>query len=341
MKSLLLKSFDLLNLYPLFNRYTANTATVFMLHSVVPDGEDTSGGISVSRLRGFLEYLKTASYNVTSLADHVAAIRGHRTTYKTVVFTVDDGYRSFYLNCYPLFREYGYPATVFLTSDFIEKRIFLWWDKIEFAINSTSHTGIDLTEAGLGRVEFITDQQKANVAYLITEHCKRLTQNERLALVEHVVAALEVDISDQPLGKYEPLQWQEIDEMSRHGIDFYPHTRTHPILSSLSYEQKLAEVAQCKEFLEGKLNRTLDIFAYPNGKMEDIDADTITALRESGYTVALTTMPGFNNTRINNNLFMLHRFAIPDSPQWFKQYVSGLEFVKGRLRRLESIKPFS
>ena len=85
--------------------------------------------------------------------------------------------------------------------------------------------------------------------------------------------------------------------------------------------------------LEARLGRTLDIFAYPNGKMEDIDAGTIRALRESGYSAAVTSIPGFNNTKVNNNLYMLHRFAIPHHRLWFKQYVSGLEHAKSRIRK--------
>ncbi len=340
MKKLILKGFDLFNLFPIFNRYTSNTATVFMLHSVAGIGQEGGCDIPVEQLRNFFTYLRDSDYNVISLSDYIEAIRSRRSLYKTVVFTVDDGYRNFYQNCYPIFREFDYPAAVFLTTDFIEKRIFLWWDKLQFAVGSTSSRNLDLSEAGLRNFQLNTPKQKIAAVREISSHCKALPDEKQQQLVAEVVSKLGVDISGQPSGRYEPLRWEEIREMSQHKIDFYPHTETHPILSRVPYDRKLREVGDSKRFLENKLSRTLDIFSYPNGKQEDIDAETIKALRESGFTVAVTSIPGFNNTQARNNLFMLHRFAIPANPLKFKQYVSGLEFLKERVRNLQSVRPF-
>lgn len=340
MKSLILKGFDLLNLFSFFNKYTANTATVFMLHGVNTLGDEGGCEMPSERLAGFCSYLKKENYSVISLAEYIEAIRKNQSIYKTVVFTVDDGYRNFYHTYYPIFREFDFPATIFLTTDFIENRTFLWWDKLEYALKKTSNKSIDLVEQGLGHLSL--DQRDDRVAALqrIVSHCKSIPDQKRRTLIDELIARLGVDISDGPRGQYEPLRWHEIEEMSKHKIDFYPHTKTHPILSRLSYDQKLSEVGDSKRFLENKLNRPLNIFSYPNGKLEDIDPDTIKALRETGFTVAVTSIPGFNNTQSGNNLFMLHRFAIPENPLWFKQYVSGLEFVKNRLRDLRSLKPF-
>jgi len=340
MKSFILKGFELLNLFPLFNKYTVNTATVFMLHSVNTTGDEGGCEISIDRLVNFLTYLKKEAYNVISLAEYVEAIKNNQSTYKTVVFTVDDGYRNFYRSYFPIFREFDFPVTIFLTTDFIENRIFLWWDKLDFALKKTSHVSLDLTREGLGRLNLNKNGDRVAALKKILAHCKSIPDQARRTLVDELVARLEVDISDQPRGKYEPLSWQEINEMRQHKIEFYPHTKTHPILSRLTYDQKLSEIEGSKRFLEDRLSQPLDIFSYPNGKPEDIDPDTIKAVRESGYTVAVTSIPGFNNTQAGNNLFMLHRFAIPENPLWFKQYVSGLEFVKNRLRDLRSLKPF-
>ncbi|UCD64232.1 MAG: polysaccharide deacetylase family protein [Candidatus Zixiibacteriota bacterium] len=331
MKSLLLSGIDALNLYSWFNRFTADTATVFMLHQVRLPGD--SREISADRLAAYLAYLQKNGYNVISLADYLDALREKRRTYKTVVFTVDDGYRDFYLNAYPLFKEYGFPAAVFLTGDFIEKRLFLWWNRIEFALASTKHTEIDLRSCGLGRFSLGSKPDRSLVAKQIIEHCKRIPNDAKEDIIAKLVDELEVDISGQPTGEYEPLGWHEITKMSQNGIDFYPHSITHPIMTRIPYGQRLAELAEPKRLIEQKLGRKADIFAYPNGEEDDIDDDTIRALRETGYTAALTTTPGFNLTTQTNDFYRIHRFALPIKPQWFKQYVSGLEHLKGRYRR--------
>lgn len=340
MKSLILKGFDLLNLFSWFNKYTSNTATVFMLHGVNTTGDEGGCELDAEVIREFFSYLKKEDYRVISLAEYIEAIKSKRSTYKTVVFTVDDGYRNFYRSYYPIFREYDYPATIFLTTDFVEKRIFLWWDKLEYVLKNTTHKNLDLAEHGLGSLDLNENGDRIAALQKIIAYCKSIPDSQRRELVDKLVIRLGVDVSGQPRDKYEPLQWHEINEMSRNKIDFFPHTKTHPILSQLPYEQKLAEIGDSKRFLEDRLSKSLDIFSYPNGKPQDIDPDTIKALRESGVTVAVTSIPGFNNTQAPNNLFMLHRFAIPDNPLWFKQYVSGLEFVKNRLRDLRPLKPF-
>ena len=48
----------------------------------------------------------------------------------SIAITVDDGYRDFFLHAYPVFLEYQIPATVFLVSDFLDEKLWLWWDQI-------------------------------------------------------------------------------------------------------------------------------------------------------------------------------------------------------------------
>ena len=164
----------------------------------------------------------------------------------------------------------------------------------------------------------------------IIEQLKKCPNNTKLDIIQQLVDRLEVDISDQPRGKYAPLTWDEILKMHEHRIDFYPHTKTHPIMTKISYEQKLTELIESKKTLKDKLYKKLDIFCYPNGLIDDFDGETITALKETGYTSAVTGIAGFDNTKNETNLFKIHRFGIPLKIVLFKQYISGLEYFKTR-----------
>jgi peptidoglycan/xylan/chitin deacetylase (PgdA/CDA1 family) len=327
-KSLLLKCVDATNLYPLFNRYTKNTATVFMIHSVTPAGVRRDGAIPADTLAGHFEYLKRNNYRVLSLREYVQALIRHEKTHKSVVFTVDDGYRDFYLNAFDVFKSFGYPATVFITSDFIEKKLFFWWDTIEYVFQTTSLGQVDLDFIEMGQARLGSDEDRARVTQSVIFYCKKLPNDEKLILIARLVKLLNVDISCQPQGIYEPLSWDEIRKMNKSGIDFFPHTKTHPILSRISLEQQAMELREPKSLIEDRLGARGDIFCYPNGGRDDFTDETIAILKSSGYIAAVMGVPGFDSTGKTQDLFRLKRFVMPTESLLFKQYVSGLERFK-------------
>jgi len=140
-----------------------------------------------------------------------------------------------------------------------------------------------------------------------------------------------VDISTQPSDEYAPLLWEDIHEMAANGIEFYPHTKTHPILSKVSLEQKKKEVMEPKKVIEARLETRADIFCYPNGGLDDFDEETISVLKSSGYLAAVTGISGLDNTKGTVDMFRLRRFGLTTEPFIFKQYICGLENLKRKI----------
>jgi peptidoglycan/xylan/chitin deacetylase (PgdA/CDA1 family) len=50
---------------------------------------------------------------------------------KTVVITIDDGYRSTYQTAFPVLKKYGFPATVYLYSDFVGASDAMTWPQMQ------------------------------------------------------------------------------------------------------------------------------------------------------------------------------------------------------------------
>jgi peptidoglycan/xylan/chitin deacetylase (PgdA/CDA1 family) len=76
---------------------------------------------------------------------------------KSVVITIDDGYRSSYEVAYPILKKYGFPATVFLYSDFVGASDAMTWaqmqemvrsGRIEIQPHSRSHSNLALRLPG-------------------------------------------------------------------------------------------------------------------------------------------------------------------------------------------------
>ena len=76
--------------------------------------------ISPQKFREQMEYLKRNNYRVISLKSLLGFLKGEQQLPKrAVVLTIDDGHRSIYREAFPILKEYGYPATVFVYSDYV------------------------------------------------------------------------------------------------------------------------------------------------------------------------------------------------------------------------------
>jgi peptidoglycan/xylan/chitin deacetylase (PgdA/CDA1 family) len=76
--------------------------------------------ISPERFESHLLYLKENGYNVVPMKRYVEFIEGKEKDMpeKSVIITIDDGYKSVYEYAYPLLKKYGYSAVVYLYSVF-------------------------------------------------------------------------------------------------------------------------------------------------------------------------------------------------------------------------------
>ena len=86
-----------------------------------------------------------------------------------------------------------------------------------------------------------------------------------------------------------PLGWDQVTEMARGGVEFGAHTLTHPSLPALSDEDLEREVRGSRNLIEERLGRAIDTFCYPRG---EFDSRVKAAVRDAGYRLACTTLPG-------------------------------------------------
>lgn len=109
--------------------------------------------VSEKAFRAQLDHLRDNDYRVITLEELHAFLSYERAIpLRSVVITIDDGYRSAYDVAFPLLREYGYPATLFVTTDFVgQTPRSLTWDQLRtmkaagFEIGSHTVSHADLT----------------------------------------------------------------------------------------------------------------------------------------------------------------------------------------------------
>jgi peptidoglycan/xylan/chitin deacetylase (PgdA/CDA1 family) len=203
----------------------------------------------------------------------------------TVVVTVDDGYRDFYRIAYPLLRKHGIPATFFVVTGFVDRKCWLWVDRVTYCMGDTA------------------------AAQALKEELKQAdleTREARLAQLEESTGA-RVPAEIPP--RYEPCSWDDLREMARGGVELGAHTVTHPILSRIADPARLAfEVVESKKRLEEELQQPVLHFAYPNGYWRDFGQDAVRLVR-AHFATAVSAVTGWNHA--GADLHQLYRTPVP------------------------------
>lgn len=93
-------------------------ASILMYHSVSARGGSFSA-VSPEEFQRQMAYIAGKRCTVIPLSELVRRLRAGKTLGGSVALTFDDGYRDNYTEVFPLLKQYGFPATIFVTTDLI------------------------------------------------------------------------------------------------------------------------------------------------------------------------------------------------------------------------------
>lgn len=108
-------------------------AHIFIYHRF-GDNRYPSTNTTIEELRKEFDYFKNNGYEVIPLKKLVLALQDKQPIPDNwVVLTIDDNYKSFYTNGLPLFREYNYPFSMFVTVESTDKKYgdFMSWTELK------------------------------------------------------------------------------------------------------------------------------------------------------------------------------------------------------------------
>lgn len=317
----------------MFGRF-GNSLTILTFHRVVTEEEKTQSlnkpmMVTEGQFDSLLKAIRQYGHPI-SMNDAVQGIRkGSSFKPGTVAVTFDDGYYDFYLRAFPLLKEYGIPATMFLTTGVIgNQHEYLWWD--EFDYFSRHHKdnlyrpgeglGHDLGNA-LQLIEQLPADRTERHEAAIREALNRVEVEERDRFIEKIRATLPDDRSRPQL----MLTWDNVREMSGF-IEIANHTVNHRLLGRLDPQSIRDEITGASERIEQETDLQCRGMAYPAG----VFSPEVSAIaRECGIEYAVTTR--FANNSGKTNLMSLDRkdagyLFIDDriEPSYYKVTVSGV-----------------
>lgn len=314
---------------------THSEATIFMAHRFcVP--ELGISGHSPQNLREILAELRKRRYDLISVEEIFRRLREHETLERAVAFTIDDGYYDVAQIASPIFAEFDCPATVFAVTDFLDGKIWLWWDKIAYIFTQTKRLEISV-QLGKERFHFRLESDVARAScHVLAGRLYSVSEADRLACLEELSATAEVKLPSRPPERFRALSWDEARELESHGINFGPHTVTHPILSSVSAEQSEREITGSWQRLRAEVGRPVPIFCYPGGGPTHFGGREIATMGRIGLWGAVTGESGnirsgsFRNS--TDQWYRVPRYPYQGTLQNVLQCVSGTESLKAKFR---------
>lgn len=235
------------------------------------------------QVRWLVEHCEVVGPENLKRAAH--ALRGARVP---VLLTFDDGSRDYHDLAYPVLKEFGVPAVVFLVTDYVDRPRLLWFDRVHLAVNAARVGAVALPWCPERTLALGGDRNGAVIA-----ECKRYLKSVPDDVKERLVEELNAALGNPALPDVgrQTMSWDEVRatmDLTTYG----GHTHTHPLMSKVDRGRLSDEIRLCRDRIAAETQTTPTLFAYPNG---DFTAEAKSLVAEHGFDVAFSTINGIND----------------------------------------------
>lgn len=242
--------------------------------------------------RGQMEFVFD-HYRPVSIADVIAAVREQKPLPpRAMLVTFDDAYCDFEQNAWPVLRDLGIPAALFVPTAYPDcpQREF-WWDRISRMVMAASpHSTL---EGPWGKLRLTSDTERLTAVRRLKNFLKTLPHVECMQWVDRLCG-------EKP-GNGSVLSWSQIRRLSDLGVAIGLHTRSHPLLNRLEPGSTSQEIAGAWNELKAQVPNAAPAFAYPGGAVSQAAHEQ---LKDCGIDVAFTTRGGINRIGYDDPLLL-------------------------------------
>jgi len=315
-------------------RRTAPKAIVLLYHRVADLRPDPwSLCVAPSHFAEHLDVLRQCS-NPLRLQELVQALDTGRLSPRAVVVTFDDGYADNLHHAKPALERHDIPATVFITTGNIGQAREFWWDELErlllqpgilpgelrLCIDGVVHQW-NLAEATHYSDEDVHRDRdwiawgethptaRHQIYYALWEKLHPLPEDRRRDVLAEIAdwshAAPNSRLTHRSLDR------AGVIDLARGGlVEVGAHTVTHPTLSALSAAAQRDEISASKALLEQVVDQPIVSFSYPFGRRTDYSDETVSIVRQAGFTAACSNFAGVVGH--STDRFQIPRVNVPD-----------------------------
>ncbi|HPF98889.1 MAG TPA: polysaccharide deacetylase family protein [Kiritimatiellia bacterium] len=226
-------------------------------------------------------------YRVVPLGDIVnAAVKGSSVPPLSVALTFDDGYRNNVEVVAPILESFGFPATFFVTTGFIDGTSRPWWDLLRAIV---VRTGVSSLAWGGTAYSLVSQADRVCAVIAIEAQCRGMKAADREAALNALASTSGVDVCEvgPPI-----MTWIDVRALLKRGFDVGPHTVTHISLGVEGPEAVARELAESAVQLSSQTGVTPRLCSYPYGGAVDVPAGVESQLGALGFAGAVTSTEG-------------------------------------------------
>lgn len=267
-------------------RFLTKKHPKILMYHRIGNGEDY-GSLTVSQFQDHLNIIRK-HFNPVSLSSLVAQNEKRCVKNNSVAITFDDGYYDFAKYAFPLLMENDIPATIFITTGFVNGDLWLWPDQIKYAIDNTERNSLYLENFG---VEIMVAGNEVQAWNILSDYCLTVSENEKKSIIRIIFKKLGVDFPDFTPDSYRPLSWNQINEFISEGLEIGSHSVSHPILSKVNNNQLVTEIQSSRKSIIENTGVYPKGFCFPNGMPDDFNEKVKIAVRDAGYEYAVAAYP--------------------------------------------------
>lgn len=229
--------------------------------------------------------------------------------------TFDDGFENNLSIAAPILTDVHVPATVYVTSGFIEQNGMSWIDRIEHAVESVQVQSLE-TDWMDGVVSLGGTDSRIDFLQAVREHVKHTPFCDADAFADALCERLGYS---GPLSSDDPLDlkmtWDQVRRLAEGDLfNVGGHGHTHAILAFLDPDQLSCELDTSLAMLFEKAGVGPRHYSYPEGLAHCYSDAVIDALKGRGVRCCPTAINGLNVE--STDVFHLTRVMVsgPRSP---------------------------
>lgn len=227
--------------------------------------------------------------------------------------TFDDGFANNLTVAAPILRDLDVPATVYVTTDFIDHNRMSWIDRIEWAFETMCDAGrtvsIELPWDATPR-RATDPAEMRNLLDDIRANVKSGGRIDGDALATDIQGQLDLPetwSTDDPLDR--KLTWDQTRDLATDPLfTLGGHTHSHAVLSFLDDDALADELDTSLAMLRDRAGIGPTHYAYPEGLAHCYSAGVIDALKARGVVCCPSAIAGINDAA--TDLFDLRRILV-------------------------------